>query len=141
MGYSCNVLSLLLMLPSLAGAPVAEAGLPLLANLGDTVVLNGSASSDPDGDPLAYSWTQFSGPPVTLDKADTDSAQFTVEQPGTYRFDLVVTDGEEESPADRVEVVVPYQEIKTGDTGCATVPGGGGLSAALARRGLLRRRR
>ena len=141
MGYTCNVLSLLLILPSSAGAPTAEAGLPLLANVGDTVLLNGSASSDPEDDPLGFTWTQFSGPEVTLLQEDTDSPQFTVEKPGTYRFDLVVNDGIEDSEPDRVEVVVPYKSIETGDRGCSSVPGGASWVWGLALAGLLGRRR
>lgn len=135
------MLSLLLILPSLAGVPTAEAGLPLLANVGDTVVLNGSASSDPEDDPLGYVWTQFSGPPVTLENEKTDSPSFVVEIPGTYRFDLVVDDGVDDSAPDRVEVVVPFQEIAAGDTGCSTAPALGYWATGLAILGLLRRRR
>ena len=105
------------------------------------MVLNGTASTDPDDDPLAFTWTQFSGPPVTLTDADKDSPQFTIEEPGTYRFQLVVNDGVDESEPDLVEVVVPYQEIDTGDTSCNTAPGMGLLGTGLALAGLLRRRR
>ena len=135
------MLSLLLILSSFAGAPTAEAGLPLMANIGDTVVLNGTASSDPDGDPLGFTWTQFSGPDAGLEKADTDSPQFTVATAGTYRFDLVVTDGENDSEPDRVDVVVPNPDIKTGDTGCSNAPGFSLLATLLATASLRRRRR
>ena len=46
-------------------APIADAGpdREVLAAL--TVSLDGSGSSDVDGDPLTYSWVQTAGPTVT----------------------------------------------------------------------------
>lgn len=84
--------------------PVASAGDPQTVNEGDTpVILNGSGSSDPDGDsPLTYRWTQQSGTPVTLSGANTASPTFTAPQVGpandTLGFQLTV--GDRENPAD-----------------------------------------
>ncbi len=78
-------------------APIANAGVDFSVNEGQTgVALNGSLSSDPDGDPLAYAWTQVSGgTAVTLTGAGTASPTFTapVVAPGggTLSFDLTVT--------------------------------------------------
>ena len=121
-----------------AAAPVAEAGLPLMAYVGNVVVLNGSASSDEDGDPLGFEWTQYSGPPIELRKADTDGPEFDVTGPGTYRFELVVTDGVLDSDPDMVEVVVPDTIIDTGyAAGCSS----SGMGSPLALIGLLALRR
>lgn len=132
----------LLLTTAFAAPPVAEAGLPLWALPGNVVILNGSASTDPDDDPLAYAWTQISGPPVELSKADTAYPELTVEGGGTYRFELVVTDGESDSDPDMVEVVVPFTVIETGYEGCATAGtlGNWGLLATLGL-ALSRRRR
>jgi K319L-like, PKD domain/Putative Ig domain len=46
--------------------PTANPGSNQTVNEGDTVHLDGSLSSDPDGNPLTYAWSQVSGPPVTL---------------------------------------------------------------------------
>ncbi len=97
----------LLVGPCLAAAPIAEAGLPLLAYPEDKVYLNGSGSADPDGEALFFSWYQVGGPAVVLEGAETASPSFFVPSGGTYRFELVVEDGTAESAPDAVEVVVP----------------------------------
>tara|TARA_B100001123_G_C15340620_1_gene1034697 strand:- start:18 stop:7340 length:7323 start_codon:yes stop_codon:yes gene_type:complete len=42
-------------------APFADAGEPKRGLSGNTIFLNGSASSDPNNDPLSYSWTPLDG--------------------------------------------------------------------------------
>ena len=121
--------------------PVSEAGLGLIALVDDTVILDGSGSSDPEGDPITYVWTQVGGPPTELDGADTAQPRFTVESSGTFRFSLVVSDDTSASAADEVEVVVPYEVIQGVETGCSTVSSTAGLSAAALAFGLLVARR
>lgn len=63
---------------------------------GSDVVLTGVAS-DPDGDPLTWTWTQVAGPMVTLVGADTSSPHFTAPSVDTdtdVTFGLVVSDGQ-----------------------------------------------
>ena len=121
-------------------APVAEAGLGLIAYVGDTVILDGSGSSDPEGDPLSYAWTQVGGEPVELARADTPQPQFEIVGAGTLRFSLVVRDDLTESAADSVEVVVPHEAIAGVETGCASAPGVAGVGG-LFLAGLAVRRR
>ncbi len=111
-------------------APTAEAGLGLVGYVGDTIELNGSASTDPDGEPLTYVWTQISGPPVDTAGADKALPRFEIMEPGTLRFQLVVNDGTLDSLPDTVDVVVPWRDIPSTESGCSSVPAGAGGSGA-----------
>ncbi len=121
--------------------PVADAGLGLLAYVGDTVALNGTASYDPEGVELGYTWRQSGGPEVGIKSGDSPEPSFTVEEPGTYRFELTVNDGYADSLPDMVEIVVAETSFG-GDAegGCNAVPGVAPLSLLLLPV-LLRRRR
>jgi hypothetical protein len=81
--------------------PVASAGAPQSVTAGAQVTLDGSASSDPDNgpSPLAYSWTQVSGPSVALNDAATAKPSFTATADGVYVFKLTVSDGKDNSEA------------------------------------------
>lgn len=75
--------------------PIANAGANQEVELGTRqVFLNGSASYDPDNDPLTFLWTQTSGPVVVLGDssavAPTFSASPTV---ANLTFELRVSDG------------------------------------------------
>ena len=75
--------------------PIANAGTNQTVNASDKVTLDGSGSSDPDGNITKYSWMQTSGPAVTLADADTSTPSFiapTVSDDTILKFSLVVTD-------------------------------------------------
>jgi hypothetical protein len=89
----------------------ANAGPDQDINTGATVTLNGGASSDPDGQPLTYTWTQVAGfgPDVTVGTGSLTGASpsFTAPaQVSTIVFDLRVDDGFGESFADRAQINV-----------------------------------
>lgn len=92
---------------TLNSAPVAGAGPDQTVTLGALVQLDGAASSDPDNDPLQYSWTLIerpAGSAAALDNSAIVNPVFSADQPGTYRVRLLVSDGQLESTADHVIV-------------------------------------
>ena len=85
-------------------APTARAGADQSVQPGAVVRLDGSGSSDPDGDALSYSWT---APATVVLSAPTEAQPtFTAGAVGTYRFSLVVSDGARSSAPDEVIVTV-----------------------------------
>ena len=87
--------------------PLSNAGGDQNVNTGDLVTLDGTASSDADGDVLSYSWSQVSGPIVALDL--TNPALPTFQAPSSAEvliFDLVVNDGKDSSLVDSITVTV-----------------------------------
>ncbi len=92
---------------TLNSAPVADVGTDQSVIVGDIVQLDGTNSSDVDGDPLSYHWfldTRPSGSSASLDNAFIGMPSFLVDLPGTYEFDLVVNDGNLDSVPDRVVI-------------------------------------
>jgi hypothetical protein len=94
-------------------APTANAGAPQTVLIKSSVTLNGSASSDPEGQALTYGWSQVAGTPVALTNSTSPSPTFTA--PGsamttTLTFQLVVTDslGLASAPAQVVITVKSY---------------------------------
>lgn len=89
-------------------APIANAGFDRAFEEGTSATLDGSGSTDPDGDRLLFSWTQTAGPAVTFDRTRPMTG-FTAPQVDVdtlLTFQLVVTDGLLSSLADTVNVTV-----------------------------------
>jgi hypothetical protein len=99
--------------------PTANAGVDQTVTVGDTVTLNGSGSSDPDGDALTYAWSQVGGPEtLVLEGAATAQAGFEAPEAGIYAIRLVVHDGQVASVPDTVTVTV---ESPTNQTPVAVI--------------------
>ena len=96
-------------------SPIASAGPDQTVDPGVLVQLNGGASTDPEGVPLTYTWTQTAGPAVVLSDAASAMPSFTAPAVGSttvLTFQLVVNDGELNSTPDAVNVTV--QSAQTG---------------------------
>ena len=87
--------------------PVANAGTDQSKLVTQTVTLDGSASSDVDGDPLTYLWSLTSAPAGSTAALDNPAAvmpTFTIDRPGSYVAQLIVNDGLVMSAADTVTI-------------------------------------
>jgi len=87
--------------------PVANAGSDQTAVQGNVVTLNGSGSSDIDGDTITYNWTFVSipmGSTATLSNPSTVNPNFTADLSGTYEVQLIVNDGTINSAPDTVTI-------------------------------------
>lgn len=94
--------------------PVANAGNSQTVLSGDSVVLDGSSSYDPDGQIVSYTWEQISGPNVTLNAAATTAPYFdapTVNTNTVLRFQLTVLDNEGDSAQSSVDITVTPEEV------------------------------
>ncbi len=113
------------------GVPKVMAGLDQTVMVGDLVQLDGSGSTDPDGDMLSYTWTQNAGPNATLSGSTTAMPQFVapaVTSPTVLSFSLSVSDGQG-SAGDSVDVIVmPDPAMGTGGSGgMGGMAGSGGM--------------
>jgi subtilisin-like proprotein convertase family protein len=96
-------------LPPQNQSPVANAGKDASAVAGANVMLDGTMSSDPDGDALAFVWTQQSGATVVLNDANTAVPAFVapaLSEDQELVFRLTLTDARSATAQDDVTILV-----------------------------------
>jgi hypothetical protein len=119
-------------------APIADAGFDLNGTETIPISLEGTGSSDPDGDPLTYSWTFVSRPEgstASIIAASAASASFTPDVEGVYVVQLEVSDGEFSSTDTATITVGPFNAPPVGTltiSGSAQIFAGEGVTATAA---------
>ena len=113
--------------------PIADAGPDIDGTQGETLVLDGTASSDPEGADLRFQWRIVNAPSdstASLNSTTQPTVSITPDQPGEYIVGLTVNDGIQASSEDFVAIRVSSESgpLDTGtddsddetDTGSAT---------------------
>ena len=97
--------SLVIISATVNSSPVADAGEEQSVFVTDTVSLDGSGSSDADGDSLTFYWSFIEmplGSTTTLSDPTAVTPTFMVDKAGTYEVQLIVNDGTYDSEPDTV---------------------------------------
>ena len=127
-------------------APVANAGIAQSVSTAAVVTLNGTGSTDANGDALTYRWTLTSKPTsstAALSSATAASPTFTADLAGSYVASLVVNDSKADSTNTSTVTITasaansapvanagPVQTVsRTGGTVTVTLTGAGSTDA------------
>jgi Putative Ig domain/PKD domain/PASTA domain len=95
----------IVLVTTLNARPVAQAGDDQGGHVNDLITLNGSASSDVDGDALTYTWSLMAKPAgsaAALNDPTAVKPNFTIDKPGVYVAQLIVHDALTDSDPDTV---------------------------------------
>jgi YD repeat-containing protein len=95
----------IVLVTTLNARPVAQAGDDQGGHVNDLITLDGSASSDVDGDALTYTWSLMAKPAgsaAALNDPTAVKPTFTIDKPGVYVAQLIVHDALTDSDPDTV---------------------------------------
>ena len=96
-------------------APTADAGPDKSVVVGDTVILDGTGSTDANGDPLSFTWSFVEVPPTSgltnsdIQNRNSGEASFTPDTDGEFRVRVSVSDGQDQAEDFVVITVSPLQ--------------------------------
>lgn len=102
------------------GLPIAEAGPDVQLVVGETFTLDGSNSSDPNGEIVSFDWSN---------EQNGNASTVSFSSPGTYSVTLTVTDSDGYTATDEMSITVvaaPVPDDTSGGSG-----GGGSMSFTL----------
>jgi len=88
-------------------SPVANTGIDKTVEVGSVITLNGSGSTDLDGDLLTFRWTLADKPigsEADLSNESIPNPQVKVDLPGDYTIQLIVNDGISDSDAGIIKI-------------------------------------
>ena len=97
-----------------SGIVIADASADRMANTGDTVTLNGTASRALDGKPINYSWSLIQKPTDSFTEFDSPSSvtpSFVPDVAGDYVAQLVVSNDLKTSAPDTVKITVTGSSV------------------------------
>lgn len=123
-------------------APVAKTAESLTAKANEVVRLNATGSTDADGQVLTFAWEQLSGPPVTLEGADTAVATFMLPESdeadfaATFRVTVTDPDGLTSTAEVSVTETPPSDGCSTSGPSSLLMPVFAALALAFRRRRL-----
>jgi len=106
-GLDSNIATVTITISAVNDVPVADAGFDEIVVVGSTVSLDGSASSDGEGDALTFSWTFVSMPAESVAVLSDPAAvnpNFVADRVGEYVYELVVNDGSDDSAVATVTI-------------------------------------
>jgi hypothetical protein len=112
--------------------PIGNAGPDQTVTTGQVVTLSAAGSSDPNGDPLTYTWClqgRPDGSSVSLTGANTVQPTFAPDIPGSYVLCLTVSDGRGGTATDSVVVEATFPQTNA-PVGALASDGSGGLFVA-----------
>jgi hypothetical protein len=114
-----------------AVTPIANAGPDTFAIPGQTVQLDGSASTDPQSNALLYCWQQVSGTNAPLSDSNSVNPTFTmpdIPQDASLTYELTVSNGSSTGKPDRVTIThIPSTVVVA--PGLVTFPVTGGTTS------------
>ncbi len=100
--------------PVVNALPTARAGGAQNVLIGATVQLDGTASTDPEGGTLTYTWRLLDRPlgsNATLDASSSPRPRFVADTGGSYTVSLVVSDGVNSSFASNVVITAALGNV------------------------------